>query len=214
MSLPAERWTDVAHGLLGAARAGDAAALGQLMELFRGYLLAIAEGELSGEVKVKAGASDVVQDAFLEAQRLFTRFHGDKGDEFRAWLRAILLNKVNELHNRYQDVQKRQIDREQSLDDTGESGPLHGALPGTDSTPSGRAMRHEEEHQLAAALGRLEERTRQVIVWRNWDGLSFAEIGQRLSRSEDAARMLFGRALELLKTEMERPDERRPDGTG
>ena len=94
------------------------------MELCRDYLLAIAEVELSSAVRGKAGASDVVQDAFLEAQQLFARFHGSQGDEFRVWMRAILLNKVRELHNHYQDVQKRQIDREQSLDDAEGHAPL------------------------------------------------------------------------------------------
>ena len=48
---------------------------------------------------------------------------------------------------------------------------------------------------------------RNVIVWRNWEGASFAEIGRRLGRSEDAARMLYGRAMERLQEEMERHHE-------
>ncbi len=201
MHLDAEGRAERARQLLGAARAGDRAALGQLMELFRGYLLSIADEELAQLVQPKAGPSDVVQDTFLEAQGLFARFGGEQGDEFRAWLRAILLNKLSELHNRYLGAQKRQADREQSLD---APGPLRDALAVGGSTPSARAVRREESAALADALGRLPEAHRQAIVWRNWDGLTFAEIGQRLGRSEDAARMLFGRALERLAEEVAR----------
>ena len=185
MSAAPDSSKDPVYGLLASARTGDPIALGQLMEVFRNYLLAVAEAELSTSVRGKAGASDVVQDAFVEAQQIFARFHGSQGEEFRAWLRAILLNKVSELHNRYNNVQKRRIAREQSLDDSTNKSLLREVLAGTDSTPSGKAIRNEEEDHLTAALHRLEEQACQVIVWRNWEGLPFAEIGQRLG----AARM-------------------------
>jgi RNA polymerase sigma-70 factor, ECF subfamily len=195
--------TEQARRLLAAARAGDADALGRLMELYRGYLLAVAGQELSAGALPKAGPSDVVQETFLVAHRLFANFQGEQGDDFRAWLRAILRNKVSELHGHYFGAQKRQAGREQSLDQSGEHGPWRETLAGGGSTPSGAAVRNEEEQRLEAALARLPELSRQVIVWRKWDGLSFAEIGHRLGRSEDAARMLFGRALERLQQEIE-----------
>jgi len=49
---------------------------------------------------------------------------------------------------------------------------------------------------------RLPEHYRQVIVWRQWEDLSFAEIASRLERSADAARMLFARAVEQLQKEL------------
>lgn len=185
--------------LLAAARAGDRAALGRLMDVFRTYLLAVADGELAPGVRPKAQPSDVVQDAFLEAYRVFDRFAGAEPEQFRAWLRGILLHKVSDAHKRYLDAAKREPDREEALrDDVAEAGP----------TPSGAASRDEEARLVAAALGRLDPTDRQVIVWRNWDGVPFAEIGRRLGRSEDAARMLFARALERFQTALEHGDAR------
>jgi RNA polymerase sigma-70 factor (ECF subfamily) len=214
MAIEKEIWAKKSSQLLAKARDGNVEALGELMELFRSYLLTIAQDELAAVVQPKAGASDIVQDTFLEAQRLFSRFQGEQGDEFRAWLRAILHNKLSELHNHYFAVQKRNVGREQSLDQSGDSGPLRDVVPGSMSTPSGHAVRNEENQALMAALNRLPEMARQTIVWRNWEGLSFAEIGRRLGRSEDAARMYFGRAVEQLAVEMERDHERRPDTAG
>ncbi len=208
---PAEDdWKGRARDLLRAAREGDDAARGQLLELYRKYLLTIAEGELAGNLRPKAGASDVVQDTLLEAHAFFARFIGEQGDEFRAWLRGILLNKLAQVHAHYNEVQKRQVGREQSLDASGAEGPLRDVVPGRASTPSGHAIRDEEGRQVREALARLPEDVRQVIVWRNWDGLPFAEIGRRLGRSEDAARMFFTRAVEQLAEELggDRGDQR------
>lgn len=56
---------------------------------------------------------------------------------------------------------------------------------------------------LRAALQRLSEEQRRVIRLRNWDELTFAEIGRRLNRSEEAARKLWTRSVEKLQAELE-----------
>src|SRR5262245_26207367 len=61
---------------LPAARAGSSEALGQVLEACRGYLLLIAGQELEPALRAKGGASDLVQQTFLEAQRDFAGFHG------------------------------------------------------------------------------------------------------------------------------------------
>jgi DNA-directed RNA polymerase specialized sigma24 family protein len=45
----------------------------------------------------------------------------------------------------------------------------------------------------------LPERQRTVVHLRLWDQLSFARIGGRLGISEDASRMLYGRAIARLR---------------
>lgn len=213
MAVGAGEWAEQARGLLMAARTGDEAALGQLLELFRNYLVAIADDELAIDVRPKTAASDVVQDTLLEACCLFDRFHGDQGDELRAWLRAILRNKLADLHDRY-GAQKRRVDREHSLDESGANGPLRQVLPGNSATPSAKAAQNEQLDQLAQAVARLPERDRQVLIWRNDEGLPFAEIGRRLGRSEDAARMAFGRIIERLQELMDNQHEPRRSDSG
>lgn len=204
MSSPEPFPTELARDLLAAARGGDGAALGRLMDVFRAYLLAVADGELAAGVRPKAQPSDVVQDAFLEAYRAFDRFGGEGPEQFRAWLRGILLHKVSDAHKRYLDAAKREHDREESLDASRPNGTaLRDTVAGAGPTPSGAASRDEDARLVAAALGRLGAADRQVIVWRNWDAVPFAEIGRRLGKSEDAARMLFARALERFQAALE-----------
>ena len=60
-------------------------------------------------------------------------------------------------------------------------------------------MAMEQDAALKKALLELSEEYRQVIEWRNYQGLSFEEIGQRTDRSAEAARKLWGRALKNLQ---------------
>src|SRR5262249_35643200 len=93
--------------LLAAARAGSREALGQALETCRNYLLLIAGRQLDSDLHAKGGASDLVQETFLEAQRDFGRFQGSSEGELQAWLRQILLNNVANFTRRYRGTGKR-----------------------------------------------------------------------------------------------------------
>jgi DNA-directed RNA polymerase specialized sigma24 family protein len=51
-------------------------------------------------------------------------------------------------------------------------------------------------------MGRLSADHQAVLRMRYWDGLSFVEIGDRMSRSPDAVRKLWFRAVQRLQEEM------------
>jgi RNA polymerase sigma-70 factor (ECF subfamily) len=162
-------------------------------------LLLIAGEELDSDLQAKAGASDLVQDTLLEAQRGFADFKGDTHRQLLAWLRRILLNNLANFNRRYRRTQRRQVAREVSLD----ADPrLSGLLKSDSSTPSGKTIRREEVEALEQALLKLPEHYRQVIVMRHRENRSFAEIGKQLERSADAARMLWWRALENLAEQL------------
>src|SRR5580700_9060811 len=92
---------DVDDRLLVAARRGSREALGNALEACRRYLLAIASRELDPDLRAKGGASDLVQETFLEAQRDFARFQGSSPEELRAWLRQVLLHNVGAFTRRF-----------------------------------------------------------------------------------------------------------------
>lgn len=188
---------------LAAARGGDRVALGHLFSAARVYLVNIADAELEQVLRTKGSGSDVVQDALAEAQQILARFNGSRFEEFLAWLRAILLNKLADFRRHYFRTQMRRVDRERPIEPETTGGGMQ--LAGSGATPSAEVVRAEEERLLAEALSRLPEHYRQAIAWRNFEGLAFGEIGRRLGKTEDAARMLWGRAIELLRQELERP---------
>ncbi len=186
---------------LGAARAVPAEALGRLLEECRGYLLLIAQRELSPGLRAKAGASDLVQQTMVEALRDFERFQGGSEAELLAWLRRLLLNNLGDFARRFQEAGKRQVGREVSLGGaSSEAGPPEPAAGGP--TPSVAAMTEEHAAALRRALERLPDEYRQAIVLRSQEGLPFEEVGLRLGRSPNAARKLWLRAIESLQQEL------------
>jgi RNA polymerase sigma-70 factor, ECF subfamily len=96
--------------LLEQARAGDAIARGELLELYRNYLRLVARSLISTALRVKLDPSDLVQETFLKAHREFTQFAGRGEPELVAWLRRILVtslaNQVKHHRRRARDHQR------------------------------------------------------------------------------------------------------------
>jgi RNA polymerase sigma-70 factor (ECF subfamily) len=190
--------------LLSAARAGSPEALGQALEVYRNYLLLVAERELDSGLRAKAGASDLVQETFLEAQRDFPQFRGASEEELRAWLRRLLLNNVANFTRRYH-VGKRQVGREQPLEPSSWSGTPGGALPADMPSPSGDAVEREQAEEVRRALERLPEKDRQMLRWRYEEQRSFEEIGRLLGCTPRTAQKAWARALRRLRQELKGP---------
>jgi RNA polymerase sigma-70 factor (ECF subfamily) len=185
------------------ARGGSAAAIGQILELCRQYLLLVANRELDEELRGKEGASDLVQQTFLEAHRDFGQFHGTTQAEILGWLRRILLNNLGNVRRRYVETGKRQIGRELPLEGNGPGVALTQSLALDSSSPSSRAAANEEAAALDRALNRLPPDYQEVILLRHEQGLSFGEVGELMDRSAEAARKLWTRAICQLREELE-----------
>jgi RNA polymerase sigma-70 factor (ECF subfamily) len=178
-------------------------AWGELLERFRAYLLLVANEELDTDLQAKLGASDLVQETLLEAHQDRSGFRGNTYGEFLGWLRQILLNNLANYRRHYQQTGKRRTAREFSLDADGSVSGFNVELVDDTTSPSGKAIRREEADALQGALDKLPDDYRQVLILRNREHLSFAEIGSRMNRSADAARMLWYRSFERLVGIME-----------
>jgi RNA polymerase sigma-70 factor, ECF subfamily len=201
MTAPGEVRDD--NRLLVDARAGSPEALGQALEVHRRYLLLVAEKELAPDLRAKGGASDLVQDTFIEAQRDFEQFRGESGNEFRGWLRRILLHNLGAFTRRYRDTDMRDVGREVGLLASGsERGPVDGLAAGSE-TPSDVVMAQEQSLALRGALDGLPDDYRRVIRLRYDENLTFEQIGHEMCRSPEATRKLWARAMDRLRQEWE-----------
>jgi RNA polymerase sigma-70 factor, ECF subfamily len=190
---------------LALARAGSSEAMGKVLEACRGYLLLVAGGRLDAALQAKGGASDILQETFLEAQRDFEQFHGTSEAELLAWLRRLLLNNLSNFARRYRGTDKRAVGREVGVGAEGSSEAVGPILVADVPTPSAEMMAQEEIQALQRALARLPEDYRQVIILRYQDEKPFEEIGLLMNRTPDAARKLWARAMERLQQEWEGP---------
>jgi RNA polymerase sigma-70 factor (ECF subfamily) len=180
------------------ARSGSTAAMGQLLEGCRKYLMLVATRSLDSDLRPKASASDLVQETCYEAQRDFEQFRGNTEQEFLAWLAGIVANRLANHERSYRGTHKRNINREIPFGEGSDRLEVDGCV----KTPSELITAREDEQRVRAALDRLPEAQRRVLAMRSWERASFAEIGIALNVSADAARKQWSRALQNLCKEL------------
>ncbi len=187
--------------LLRTARTGDAATLGDLLELYRRYLSLLARVQIGRHLQGKVDASDIVQETFLEAHRNFPRFRGSSEGELVRWLRQILATRLADLLRRYLGAQGRDVRLEREIEDAFDrsSALLDRGLVAPHSSPSQQAARREQAVLLADALGELPDDYREVLVLRHLEGLTFPEVAARMGRSLDSVEKLWMRGLVRLR---------------
>lgn len=168
----------------------DGSSFDEVLESCRRFLLSVATLELPTDLQAKGGASDLVQQTLTNAVQSKHQFRGTTLAELRAWLRAILQSEAAVFRRRYLMTASRDVSREVSL---------AASTTQDDHTPIAAALQAEHTEQLSAALSQLSVEQQQAVVLRLENDLSFAEIGVRLRRSEEAARKLFTRALDRLR---------------
>jgi RNA polymerase sigma-70 factor (ECF subfamily) len=190
--------------LLQGARAGDAATLGRLLELYRRYLGLLARVQIGQRLQGKVDASDIVQETFLEAHRNFARFRGTSEGELVRWLRQILATRLADLLRRYLGAQGRDVRLEREIEDAFDRSSvlLDRGLVAPHSSPSQQAARREQAVLLADALGELPDEYREVLVLRHLEGLTFPEVARRMRRSLDSVEKLWMRGLVRLRQVM------------
>jgi RNA polymerase sigma-70 factor (ECF subfamily) len=173
---------------------------GSGLEQFRPYLLVLARLQLGRQFQGKLDASDVVQQALLEAHRQRDQFRGGSTRQLLAWLRRILAGTLTDAL-RGLGRAKRDAARERSLeaalDESAER--LEAWVAAEQSSPSERADRNEQLTRLAAALTTLPEAQRTALALRYCQGWSVADICRHMERSPTAVAGLLKRGTRQLR---------------
>ncbi len=188
--------------LIDRACAGDAAARDVILADCRDYLNLLADRSLDRRLRGKCCPSDIVQNTMLNAATGFTTFRGDTVPALKAWLREILRNEVATTNRRFFSASKRDVRREQVSETDSQYFRSRSGIADSMPTPSSEAVLAEDAAELRAAMWRLSADHRDVLLMRNWERLSFTQIGARMNRSENAAKKLWARALAQLEAEL------------
>jgi RNA polymerase sigma factor (sigma-70 family) len=151
-------------------------------DLYREYLGRIY-AYVRAQVGTSADAEDVTAQVFMNAYQAYSRFE-TRNTTPAAWLFRIARNATLD-HFRAQgrrDRLQRTVERE----------------PQAHEDPAGRAEERIQYRALLVEVAKLPERQRDAIALRH-SGLSFDEVGGLLGCSEDAAKMLYHRAVKALR---------------
>jgi RNA polymerase sigma-70 factor (ECF subfamily) len=137
---------------------------------------------------------DLAQEAFA---RVFANRHRfEPTRKFSTWLWRIALNLC------YEEARKvgRRGDRTADASDENAHGPR--LVADDDGGPEGRAVRAEHVALVRAALRRLSESHRAVVVLREYENLKFREIAEVLDIPEGTAKWRMAEAMNQLSEQL------------
>jgi len=192
--------------LIALAQDGDNSALDQLCKVYGDRVQRIVRFRMGSELRGKLESMDLVQDAFVAAVKDLGDFeYRDEGD-FLRWMSKIAENRIRDNLKRLH-ADKRDIRREVPIDHrepTAGDNCTRIHEPIRTTTPSVIMSISEELNKLENAMNLLKPEYREVIVLNQIEGLSLKKIGDKLSKSPDAVRMLVARAMASLAAAFEK----------
>jgi RNA polymerase sigma-70 factor (ECF subfamily) len=168
------------------------------LERFRPALLLLARAQVARQRHADVDASDLVQQAFLEAHRDRDQCAARTEEDRFAWLRKVLhhafLDACARARAGKRDVARKALEADLTQSFVG----LDELLAASQTSPSEGAVRNEQLTRLAAALERLPQAQREAVVLKDLAGRTLQEVAGRLGCTPAAvAGLLFRGRLRL-----------------
>ena len=182
------------------AKDGDESALDQLCRVYSERVRWMVRLRMNKELRSKLESMDLAQDVLIHALRGLGDFTYKNEGDFIRWLSKIAQNALRDNLDKLH-ADKRNVRKELPLDgyrSTTNSRFIGSPGPIDITTPSMIMSRREDLAKLEKAIDMVKPEYREVIVLTKIEGLSYREIGDRLTKSDDAVRMLLSRAMASL----------------
>lgn len=198
-------WPDAENTteLLKDVREGDSEAVERLLARHRESLHRMIQLRMDQRIRRRVDVSDVVQDVLIEANRRLKDYLQNPAMAFHLWIRQIAKDRLIDAYRRHRVSAKRSIDREQPLVARGavdqSSLDIAAQLCDPQMTPAAAATQRELAAHVEAAIGRLGDTDRDIILMRHYEQLNNGEIAAALGLSEPAASMRYLRAIRRLR---------------
>lgn len=138
-----------------------------------------------------ADAADIAQEAFIRAYNAIGSFRGDC--KFSVWLYRVTTNLCIDF---MKQAKRRQAYSTAYVNDEDEEQEME--IPDLRFEPQSELERQELRRTVRDALLRLPEDSREILLLREIEGLSYEEIGSALSLSEGTVKSRIFRARKYL----------------
>ncbi len=184
---------DLDLDLVAGVRAGDDRAFEQLFLRYQPRISAY----VTGMVRDHARAEDITQEVFLSALRRL-RDGTDREIQFRPWIYEIAKNKCIDAYRRGRHTVEVSFDAHEAV-----AAEDHGRLAGPRATSDEAVEDKLALDNLCGAFGGLSSVHHDILVMREFEGLSYREIGDRLGLSRPAVESTLFRARKRLSEEYE-----------
>ncbi len=180
--------------LLTQAQQGGRATFDRLFSRHRSFLRRVIELRLDSQLRSRIDPSDVVQEAHLEAFRRFADYLRRKPIPFRLWLRKTACERLIMIRRQHIDALRRSVGRELPFPNSSSVQLAQHALA-TGPSPSQQFGQWEMARQVRQMVAQLSKTDREILLMRNFEGLSYRETAKILDIDPAAARKRHGRAL-------------------
>jgi len=175
--------------LLKRARGGDRSAVEQLLDKYRGRLRGMVAVRMDDRLSARVDPSDVVQEALMVASERLPSYLAHPTLPFYLWLRRIAWERLVDLHRRHIRADRRSVLREEPLAISGDSAiQLADRLFAGGTGPLKRLLRAELVARIRAAVGRLAEGDREILLLRHLEQLKLVDCALVLQISQTAAK--------------------------
>ena len=181
---------DVDPEVVRACQRGEAGALDALVRATYADVYALAYRL----VRDRDEAADVTQEVFVRVMRSVVGFRGESA--FGTWLHRVTVNTA------LTSLRKRSRRALPGREAFGMPGDEAVGLVDTDAGPEERAERAELLARAEAAVAALPESSRTIVVLRDVEGLSTAEVAAQTGLSETAVKVRLFRARERLRASL------------
>jgi RNA polymerase sigma-70 factor (ECF subfamily) len=148
----------------------------------------------------RCDAEEVVQDAFVYVFRNLKRYDPRRGS-FWTWMRVVLVSRSRNKRRRKQ-FPSVSLDVLAGLDRVPPDGR-------TDSSPEGALELHGVQRTVWEALQQVSAGARDALILRYYEELPYAEIGEILGCTADAARARVAHGKTQLRSLLGEPEEER-----
>jgi RNA polymerase sigma-70 factor, ECF subfamily len=184
--------------LLQQIRGGERVAINRLFARHRPELRRLVQLRLDPKLRPRLDPSDVVQEAQMEALRRLDAYLQQPPMAFRLWLRQITYDRLLMVRRQHVRAERRTVERDVALPDRS-SALLAQQLLAGESSPSEQLAKRELARRVNRAMSQLAESDREILLMRNFEGLTNQEVSQVLGISPPAASQRYGRALLRLR---------------
>src|SRR3954454_18845292 len=176
--------------LVAAVRRGDDRAFEQLYSRYQRRISAY----VYGMVKDHGRAEDITQEVFISALRRMRET--DRAIAFKPWVYEIAKNACIDQFRRSRRAEEISMDAGDGLGQAD-----HGRLVAAEPTPDAAVDAKQQLDHLCGAFGGLSDSHHEILVLREFEGLSYREIGDRMGLSRPGVESTLFRARRRLTEE-------------
>jgi len=181
---------------IAAVRNGDVVATEAFVRTHAAWMLTVAKRIL----RDRARSEDAVQDAFINIFNGLDKFDGRA--KITTWMHRIVINQALMVLRKHNRANETSIDDLLPEFDEG-SCRIEDSWSAPSETPEAHLLRSDIRKKTSEQIDKLPDNYRSVLILRDIEGLSTAEVGELLGLSDVNVKVRLHRARSALKKPLE-----------